>query len=327
MSEGRSKRGLDGALRPKAREADASRRLLPPLTDRVGPAHRRSQGASGAMVQAIVQAALIAQEQGTCPEALTEEVTLVRAGAGPRSPRRMAMLAAASLGLLSAGALAAVVVVRATFDDVPVLARSRAAPLASAVKAPPVEEEPAEEATEAEPPEVESAEPAVVVLNVEKTPTRVRKTVRRRTHRRTQTAVFRASMEGVDLASAPPEDLFALANRLRRKRDWGAADEVYGAITGRVPGSDAAVVAEIASATLHVEQLRDAAGALEGYRRALVARPTGALAEDARWGIAEAQRALKDRHGELGALLEFLDRHPDSALAPAARRRISELSR
>jgi len=273
------------------------------------------------MVQAIVQAALIAQEQGTCPEALTEEVTLVRAGAGPRSPRRMVMLAAASLALFSAGALAAVVVARATFEGAPVT-----------VKAPPVEEEATEveptevEAAEVEPAEVE-AEPAVVVLNVQKAPTRVRKMVRRRTHRRTQTAVFRASVEGVDLASAPPEDLFALANRLRRKRDWRAADEVYGAIAGRVPGSDAAVVAEIASATLHVEQLRDAAGALEGYRRALVARPTGALAEDARWGIAEAQRALKDRHGELGALLEFLDRHPDSALAPAARRRAAELSR
>jgi hypothetical protein len=321
MSEGRSKRGLDGVLRPKGRETDPSESLLPPLGDRIGPAHRRSQGASGAMVQAVLQAALIAQEQGLRPEALDEEVSPVRAGAGSRSHRRVLMVAAASFALFSAGAVAAVVVARTAFEAEPVPAPRSAAPLASTAEAPPVEEEPEEEALE-----VEAAEP-VVVLNAEKAPTRVRKTVRRRTHRRTPAPVSKASMEGVDLASAPPEDLFALANRLRKKRDWRAADEVYGAVAARVPGSDAAVVAEIASATLHVEQLRDAPGALEGYQRALVARPTGALAEDARWGIAEAQRALRDRHGELRALLEFLDRHPDSALAPAARRRVSELAR
>jgi hypothetical protein len=91
------------------------------------------------------------------------------------------------------------------------------------------------------------------------------------------------------------------------------------------PRSDAAVVAEVASATLHLEHLGDAPGALAGYRRALAARPAGALGEEARWGIAEAFRAVGDAKGEAFALRVFLDTHPRSAMATAAKKRLAEL--
>lgn len=226
------------------------------------------------------------------------------------------MLAAASFALLSVGALAAVVA-RVVFD----VGREPIPVLPSALT--PEARVPREEETSAEVLEVEPVVVGVEVVKTDKAPTKVRKTLRRRTKAPVAKA---AALEGVDLASAPPEDLFALANRLRRRREWLAAEEVYSAVVARVPGTDAAVVAEIASATLHAEQLHDARGALEGYRRALRARPTGALAEDARWGLAEAFRALGDDRGELRALRDFLERHPDSALAPAAHRRLSELA-
>ncbi|OFX20243.1 MAG: hypothetical protein A2V77_16710 [Anaeromyxobacter sp. RBG_16_69_14] len=134
------------------------------------------------------------------------------------------------------------------------------------------------------------------------------------------------AVEELDVEKAPPEDLLALANERRRVRDWGGADRLYRATSRRFPDSDAAVVAGVASATLHLEQLRDAAGALRDYRQALATRPTGPLAEEARWGIAEAERALGDSAAEALALRDFLAKHPGSALAPAARRRQAELA-
>ncbi len=132
--------------------------------------------------------------------------------------------------------------------------------------------------------------------------------------------------EELDVEKAPPEDLLALANERRRVRDWGGADRLYRATSRRFPHSDAAVVAGVASATLHLEQLRDAAGALRDYRLALATRPTGPLAEEARWGIAEAERALGDSAAEALALRDFLANHPGSALAPVARHRQAELA-
>jgi hypothetical protein len=85
------------------------------------------------------------------------------------------------------------------------------------------------------------------------------------------------------------------------------------------------MVAEIASAALHLQHLGDPAGALGTFRRTLLARPTGPLAEEARWGIVESHRALGDTHAETLALREFLQHHAASAFAPAARRRLDRI--
>lgn len=124
----------------------------------------------------------------------------------------------------------------------------------------------------------------------------------------------------------PPADLLAAANERRARRAWREADAYYAAVVARFGGTDAAVIAEVASASLHLQHLGDARGALAAFRRTLQARPTGAVAEEARWGVAEAQREIGDRDAEALALREFLDRYPQSALAAAARRRLERLA-
>lgn len=299
--------------------------LLPLLDDRPGPARRRAGTTSETTVKSLVELALAQRELPTLAMDMPEEALRPTGRAPMRTRGRTAMLIAASLALFSLGAAGAVLVARVTQRRVEAppapVHRSPRPSVAEAPAAPP------EEVLEAEP--VVDFGPEVAVVTPP-APSR-RRTVRVPRHRTAPKAASPAAaassnwLEEVDLERAPLEDLLALANHLRRGHDWGSADEVYRAVVARFPGSDAAVVAEIASATLHVEQLRDASGALEGYRRALAARPTGALAEEARWGIVEALRALKDPSAEAAALREFLERHPVSALAPAARRRAAEL--
>lgn len=304
--------------------------LLPPLDDRPGPARRRSAATSGAMVQAVIEAALAEREAPT----LAMDADSLRPPAWSthaRSRGRTAVLIAASVALVSLGAGAAVLVAKVM--DAPAEREAPPAPRRASRPAPARVEEPVvapEPETELEVVEPEAEAPAVASVAVEPPAAAVKRPARAKRHRAAKVATAPAAgpswLEEVDLASAPLEDLLALANRLRRGKQWGAADEVYRTVSGRFPGSDAAVVAEIASATLRVEKLRDAKGALAGYRRALGARPTGALAEEARWGVVEALRALGDGTQEIAALHEFLDHHPLSALAPAARRRAAELS-
>jgi hypothetical protein len=137
--------------------------------------------------------------------------------------------------------------------------------------------------------------------------------------------VEKAPVEKLLPPDAPAEDVLALANQRRKERAWGKADELYRRVLERYPRTDAAVVAEVASATIHLEHLGDPRGALAAYRRALAARPAGALGEEARWGIAEAFRAVGDAKGEAFALRVFLETHPRSAMAPVARKRLAEL--
>jgi hypothetical protein len=125
----------------------------------------------------------------------------------------------------------------------------------------------------------------------------------------------------------PPADLLAFANERRTRRAWREADEFYRATISRFPGTDAAVVAGVASASLHLQHLGDAAGALAAFQRTLGARPSGPVAEEARWGMAEAHRALGDAAAEALALRDFLRHHPASALAPSAERRLRRLAR
>ena len=306
--------------------------LLPSLDERPGPARRRSMGASGSMVKAVLDAALSQRDPPTVvmdhPSMMMEDLNgpVLSLRSRSRSRGRVAALAAAAVALFSLGAGAAVLVarvIRATSAEPPASRVNRAP--APAVVAP-LAEEPGDESVDLEPAQPEpSAAVSPVVLPK-------RHTVLRKRHRPAIKVVGGAPaasswLDEVDLASAPLEDLLSLANSLRRGHEWRSADEVYRAVIERFPRSDAAVVAEIASATLHVEQLKDAPGALEGYRRALSSRPTGALAEEARWGIVEALRALGNKEGEVAALHEFLEHHPVSALVPAARRRAVELGR
>ncbi|HUQ05209.1 MAG TPA: hypothetical protein VM261_22050 [Kofleriaceae bacterium] len=295
--------GTDDATRVRMISGDdeLAAALLPGLDDSSGPARRLSQAKASSMVASIVAAAL-----EDAPAQRTESTAPV-----PRTsaPRRLApILAVALVAAAVVGAAAAVVTTR---YFTPARVREEVPP-------PPPHNVPAPVLPKDEPEELVIDDGTVIT---EQAPTRPRK------DRDKDDRPEPKPTEKIDLPpDAPAEDILALANQRRKERAWKAADELYRRVLKQYPRTDAAIVAEVASATLHLEHLGDATGALAGYRRALAARPAGALGEEARWGIAEAFRAVGDTKGEAFALRVFLDTHPRSAMAPAARRRLAELS-
>ncbi len=272
--------------------------LLPSLDDHSGPARRLPSSKAAAMVASIVDTALrdaVPAAEGTRPS----EIKPARTAAAP--PRRVLPLLAAALVMAAVVGAAAAVITTRYFAPAQA---PQVAPPSPAVPAPaPSVQTPAPEAPEIEMPSEAIDSPAPRVKRAPPAPPR----------------------EKVLPPDAPAEDVLALANQRRKERAWRDADELYRRVVKRHPKSDAAIVAEVASATLHLEHLGDPAGALAGYRRALEARPSGGLAEEARWGIAEAYRAQRMPADEARALRRFLDAFPGSALAPAARKRLAEL--
>jgi hypothetical protein len=115
------------------------------------------------------------------------------------------------------------------------------------------------------------------------------------------------------------------ANERRRARQWQGAEALYQRVVREHPGTSAAYVAAIAAASIRLDHLGDARGALRLYQSALASGVNRALAEEARWGLAEAHRALGDDAREARALQDFLARHPGSPLIPQARARLSAL--
>ncbi|MBC8133850.1 MAG: tetratricopeptide repeat protein [Deltaproteobacteria bacterium] len=124
-------------------------------------------------------------------------------------------------------------------------------------------------------------------------------------------------------AEIAPADLLQNANALRAQSRWRDAERVYRQVAALTPGSDDAYAAAVAAASLRLDHLGDAAGALPLYRGVLRSHPTGALAEEVRWGIAEAYHALGHSDLEADALRAFLAAHPQSLLKAAAQARLS----
>ncbi len=266
--------------------------VLPNLDDEPGPARRLSSARTARMVDDILAAALAPVVEAAPP------------APARRAPRRLVpLMAAALVAAALVGAAAAVVTTR-------LLAAPTAAPPAAVA---PIDEPAPAPIDEPAPAPIDEPAPAPIDEPAqvdEPTPPRPR-----------PPALDRALSD-----DAPAADVMALANQRRKERAWREADALYRRVAARFVGTDAAIVAMVASATLHLEHLGDPRRALTGYQRALAARPGGALAEEARWGIAEARRALGDPAAEAAALRAFLAAHPDAALAPAARRRLGELS-
>lgn len=126
-------------------------------------------------------------------------------------------------------------------------------------------------------------------------------------------------------ATEEATDLLAAANAKRAEKKWRESDRLYARVVERAPKSLAAQTALVASGSIHLEHLGDPRGAAKRFSRALAIAPRGALAEDARWGLVEAARALRDKAAERAALDEFLAHHPTSPLAPRAKARRAEL--
>lgn len=132
----------------------------------------------------------------------------------------------------------------------------------------------------------------------------------------------------VETAPTPapaPQDLLAEANAARAAKDWAKADGLYAQVAG-MKNAFAAQTALVADGQLRLEHMHDVAGAIERFRAALAMSSNGALAEDARWGLAEAEKARGDRDAEAKALDDFLAHHADSPLADRARARRKELA-
>jgi outer membrane protein assembly factor BamD (BamD/ComL family) len=126
-------------------------------------------------------------------------------------------------------------------------------------------------------------------------------------------------------APRTPDDLLAEANAARAAHRWRDADALYARVASGEPAGLAAQAALVASATIHLEHLGDPAGAARRFRAALASGPRDALAEDARWGLAEAARATGDSAAELRALDDFIAHHAGSPRAPRAGARRTEI--
>lgn len=117
-------------------------------------------------------------------------------------------------------------------------------------------------------------------------------------------------------------DVLAMANHLRSQGQWQQAAQAYGKAIALHPRSSEGYAALIAAAALYREKLKDPKRSLALYRRALASKPNGPLAQEARWGIAQAHRQLGQRQAEAEALRTFLQHHPDSVWAAQAQQRL-----
>jgi hypothetical protein len=298
--------------------------LLAPLDGRPGPARRLSSAVSSEIVRSVLEKALDATMETPQPVPVAAPRWSSRWGRG-------ILIAAAALLTLSVGSGASAVALRLLHDielGPPELAPSEPPPsrhAAARPAAPAPAPEPAAPVVEVAPPVVEPApEPPPPVRTPRKKLRRV--ITRAAPHPAPAPPAVAPAPVVVVPQNLPPADLLAFANERRKRHEWREADLFYGAVVSRFSGTDAAVVADIASAALHLQHLGDPAGALDTYRRTLAARPTGPLAEEARWGMVESHRALGDTRAEVLALRDFLEHHAGSAFAPAARRRLERLA-
>lgn len=183
-------------------------------------------------------------------------------------------------------------------------ARSVAAPAAQAVRSTPAAPE------HASPPAPELAPEPVAVP-----------APRRDTPRATPAIAVRKQ----PASDAMAEDGLSRANTLRGQRRWADALAAYLAVVERHPRSRQAQAARVAAAALELERFGNAADAERLYAAAAERGPE--LAAEARFGIAESHRARGDARREREALRTFLQRHPESPLVAAARRRLQSLDR
>src|SRR5262249_34853887 len=116
--------------------------------------------------------------------------------------------------------------------------------------------------------------------------------------------------------AAAPEDLLAEANAARAEHRWRDADALYAQVASGPGANRRGKTGRVGAATTRREHMGDRAGAARRFRAALAAGPRDALAEDARWGLAESARALGDTAAELQALDDFLAHHGSSPRAP-----------
>ncbi len=134
---------------------------------------------------------------------------------------------------------------------------------------------------------------------------------------------LRHKRSGFVRSPAPRIDLLRTANGLRGQARWRDAERLYRQVATAAPTSEEGYAANVAAAALRLEHLRDPAGALRLYRGALRSHPEGSLAEEVRWGMADAYRAMGNAISEETALREFIAAHPRSLMRAKAEGRLA----
>jgi tetratricopeptide (TPR) repeat protein len=125
--------------------------------------------------------------------------------------------------------------------------------------------------------------------------------------------------------SQKAEDLLAEANKARGKRRWKDADRLYQKVAREYPRTASAQIALVAAGHIQLEHFDRPQKAARLFRAA--GKAGGPVAEEARYGLAEAYRATGDARAERAALERFLADYPGSPLADRARTRLTELGK
>lgn len=118
-------------------------------------------------------------------------------------------------------------------------------------------------------------------------------------------------------------DLLKQANDLRRTGDFAGAEKLYRQVIARYPQTTSAYVAMSSVASLIMA--RDPAAAVEMYRAARRAHPSGTLDLEIRQGLARAYRKQGQTGAERRELEELIARYPSAEASERARARLAEL--
>ena len=130
------------------------------------------------------------------------------------------------------------------------------------------------------------------------------------------------------VVAPPPFEAPALLRRAEQARSagqWIDANQAFAELGRRFPGSREELVGRALQGQLLLDQLGEPARALALFDRYLAADPSGALADEARLGRAQALRRLGRSREERAAWLELLRVNPGSVHAAAARTRLQTL--
>ncbi|MEY4579963.1 MAG: hypothetical protein RL701_4666 [Pseudomonadota bacterium] len=139
------------------------------------------------------------------------------------------------------------------------------------------------------------------------------------------TAAKASARRDVGDANVDAASLLARANAMRAERRWAAAERLYTRALGAGATEQQRYVALVAAASLALQHTGKPSRALSLYRRALNLFPNGDLSEEARYGVAESQRARGDTEAEIVALRTFVSAYPQSLQTPTARKRLTSL--
>ena len=126
-------------------------------------------------------------------------------------------------------------------------------------------------------------------------------------------------------AALAPADLLRRANDARKNHKWRDAYGFYQQLRRQHPRSRGAYVATVAAAQLALGKLGKPSAALRLFRRSVSREPSGFLAEESRFGMTEAYRALGNKSQERMTLSAFLKAYPTSALSKRAKSRLRAL--